>query len=99
MPLIYFQDAELLRLIRSQKKEGAEALYDQYARVLGLAIFRIIQNRRQTENLLEEALVFIWNKTAQYTEQDKPLLTWTLEITKGIAKKKSAEAAIATGIN
>ena len=87
MPLILLNDSELLLLIRSRSRAGAEALYDQYAKVLSLAIYRIVQQKDLTDIILEKAICKIWDNAAQYNEQEQLLLTWMLAITKRLAKE------------
>ncbi|TSJ35884.1 hypothetical protein FO440_23470 [Mucilaginibacter corticis] len=76
---------ELLKLIRAKSRVGAEGLYDQYAVVLRLAIFRITGDRDLSNIVLEKTLHKIWDSAALYNEQETPLLTWMLVIAKGLA--------------
>lgn len=85
MPQLLLNSNELLLLIRTKTRPGAEALYDQYARVLGLTIFRIVQRKEITDMLLEKTIHQIWDTIDQYNEQELPMLTWMLAIAKGIA--------------
>jgi DNA-directed RNA polymerase specialized sigma24 family protein len=82
---------ELLQLIRAKSRAGAEALYDQYALVLRLAIFRIVQQRELTDTVLEKTIFKIWDTIRLYN-QDLPLLTWMLAIAKGLAKEYSTDS-------
>lgn len=88
MPQALLSPAELLLLIRSKTRAGAEALYDQYSAVLGLAIFRIVQERVLSDPLLEKTILQIWDTADQYNEQQSPLLTWMLAIAKSLARQQ-----------
>lgn len=85
MPLTLPDQPEFLQMIRSRSRSGAEALYDQYAKVLGLAIFRIVQQRELTGIILEKTICKIWDNADLYNEQEMPLLTWMLAIAKRLA--------------
>ena len=87
MPLHLLNDPALLLLIRSRSRAGAEALYDQYAKILSLAIFRIVRQKELTDVILEKTICKIWDTAAQYNEQEEPLLTWMLAIAKGLVKE------------
>jgi DNA-directed RNA polymerase specialized sigma24 family protein len=78
---------ELLNLIRAKRTTGAEGLYDQYAAVLRLAIYRIVQQKELTDTLLEQTILKIWDTAALYNEQEVPLLTWMLAIAKSLARE------------
>lgn len=82
---IILSNKNLLQSIRAKSRVGAEALYDQYAKVLGLAIFHIVHDRDLTNTLLEQTIHEIWDEAALYNEQQVSLLPWMLRIAKKIA--------------
>ena len=82
-----FSDAEMVKLIQSQSKAGAEALYDQYKPVLFLTIIRIVCRKDAAEIILEKSFVQIRATIALFDEQEKPLLTWMLNIAKKAAQE------------
>jgi len=79
----------MVKLVRSQSKAGAEALYDQYSPVLFLAIIRICQ-KATAEIILEKTFVQIWNTIDLFDEQEKPLLAWILSIAKTAARESES---------
>ena len=81
---------ELLQQIQAKSRVGAEALYDQYAKVLRLTIFRVLPDVEQTDVILEKTIHHIWNNAAQYNEQQAPLLAWMLGIAKNLASQQMA---------
>lgn len=87
MPLHLLNDPALLPLIRSRSRTGAELLYDQYAKVLSLAIYRMVRQKELTDVILEKTICKIWDTAEHYNEQEQPLLTWMLAIAKGLAKE------------
>ena len=90
MPLTLLDQSELLQLIRSRSRVGAEVLYDQYAKVLSLAIFHIVKQNVLTNMVLEKAICQIWDTADQYNEQELPFLPWMLGIARTLAKENIA---------
>jgi hypothetical protein len=62
-------------------------LYDCYAMVLRLAIFRILQQMSLTDAVLEKTICKIWDTSVLYKEHELPLLTWMLAIAKGLGRE------------
>ncbi|TSJ44506.1 hypothetical protein FO440_10105 [Mucilaginibacter corticis] len=89
MASILLSNDNLLKAIRAKSRVGAEALYDQYAKVLSLAIFRIVRDRELTDTLLEETFHQIWDDAVQYNEHETPLLAWMLGIAKNLALQQT----------
>jgi DNA-directed RNA polymerase specialized sigma24 family protein len=80
-------ETELLKLIRSKDRCGAEALYDGYSKVLALAIFRIARNKTQTDDLLEKTFVRIWRDIDLYNEHVERFLPWMLTVARTLASE------------
>jgi hypothetical protein len=87
MPASVLNNYELLQLLRSHSSIGAEALYDQYAKILGLAIFRIVGQKELTHLILEKTICKIWDTAVLYNEQETSLLNWMLTTAKTLAKE------------
>jgi DNA-directed RNA polymerase specialized sigma24 family protein len=79
-------DTLLVEMIKAKKREGAEALFDQYAKVLSLVLFRKTGNSAKTDDMLEKCFVTIWLTIDQYNEQaNTSLLTWMIAVAKNTA--------------
>jgi DNA-directed RNA polymerase specialized sigma24 family protein len=78
---------ELVRLIGLKSRKGAEALYDQYAAALLLAIFRIVPQKEKAEMILEKTYVWIWLNIDQYNEQEKSFLAWMIATGRSFAQE------------
>lgn len=81
-------EAELIELIRSKSRFGAELLYDLYANVLLLAIYRLIPEKEAAETILQQTFMEVWNSLEQYLQQKEQLLAWLLRI----ARRKAQDA-------
>jgi DNA-directed RNA polymerase specialized sigma24 family protein len=87
-------DAELVQMIRSRSRKGAEALYDGYANVLLLVIIRVYPQKEIAENVLEDTFVKIWNSVDLYSMQDGSFLSWMIAIAKKTAKENSKSSIL-----
>ena len=59
--------------------------YDRYSAALYGAIFRIVKAEEEAEDVLQEALVKIWNAFATYDPSKGRLFTWVLNICRNLS--------------
>jgi RNA polymerase sigma-70 factor, ECF subfamily len=78
-------EQELIALLQSRNEKGLRVLYDHYAAALYGVIFRIINDKETSEDLLQETFVKIWNNAAQYDPSKGRLYTWMLNIARNNA--------------
>lgn len=77
---------EELVLGLQQKDQGAFSyLYDNYAAALNAVIFRLVNDRTLSEDILQEAFVKIWNNFNSYDKSKGRLFTWMMNLTKNLA--------------
>ncbi len=68
-----------------QKDQQAFAyLYDNYAAALNAVVFRMVENKELSEDILQEAFVKIWNNFASYDKSKGRLFTWMLNLTRNL---------------
>lgn len=79
-------DAELVRLISLKSRVGAEALYDGYAKVLMLVIFRFVPERKLAADILEGTILKAWNTIDDYSFEKEKFLNWIIRIARDLAK-------------
>jgi hypothetical protein len=94
MSKLSIPEGELVNLIKLRKHIGAEALFDTYAKILSLTIFRIVQDKKKTNDLLEKAFVRIWQTIDLCNEQEKTLVSWLLSVAKELASELQASEVI-----
>lgn len=71
-------DADLLAGIARQQMTDFSELYDRYAdRLFGLAI-KILQNRTQAEDVIQDVFTNVWKKAATYRPQRGNVLGWLM---------------------
>ncbi len=73
-------DVALLRLIGTRDGAALEALYDRHHRVaMGLAM-RLLQNRQEAEDVVQEAFLTVWRRASTYHEERGSVRNWLLSI-------------------
>jgi RNA polymerase sigma-70 factor (ECF subfamily) len=80
-------NAELLRRIAAQDREALAELYDTAAALLFSVSFRILGDAHETEEVIQEVFLQIWNKASTYDPALGTPLHWTL----GIARNRSID--------
>ena len=59
-------------------------LYDHYAPALNAVIYRMVENRELSEDILQEAFVKIWNNFNSYDKTKGRLFTWMINLTRNL---------------
>jgi RNA polymerase sigma factor (sigma-70 family) len=59
-------------------------LYDHYAPALNAVIYRLVEDRELSEDILQEAFVKIWNNFASYDKTKGRLFTWMINLTRNL---------------
>ena len=80
----YHQD-ELIILIRAQNQKAFAYLYDNYSKALFGVIDSIINNQEESEDVLQNTFLKIWNNFDSYDASKGRLYTWMLNIARNLA--------------
>ena len=78
-------DSHLLQLVAAGDHDSLDELHRRYSGVLLATAFRVLNNARDAEEVVQEAFVQIWEKAGVYdAERGKPL-TWAMTLTRNKA--------------
>ena len=78
-------DTVLLQRVAAGDHESLDELHRRYSGVLLATAFRVLNNARDAEEVVQEAFVQIWEKAGVYdVERGKPL-TWAMTLTRNKA--------------
>ena len=78
-------DTALLQLVAAGDHDSLDELHRRYSGVLLATAFRVLNNSRDAEEVVQEAFVQIWEKAGVYdSERGKPL-TWAMTLTRNKA--------------
>ena len=88
-------DVELLKAVAAPRDEAAEAalgqLYDRYRLILFGVLIRILNNREEAEDVLQEVFLQVWRRAADFDPNRGRPFTWlvTLARSRGIDRLRS----------
>lgn len=78
-------DVELLREIGAGNREAFARFYDQYARLLFSIAFKILNDSKEAEDVLQEVFLQIWDKSGQYDSHLGKPVSWAVTLTRNKA--------------
>ena len=76
---------DLIKLLQQGDNEGYGKLYDNYAAMLFGIICRIVSEKEDAENLLQDCFVKIWRNIGQYDAVKGRFATWLINIARNTA--------------
>lgn len=78
-------DAALLARVGAREREALAELHQRYSGVLLSTAFRILNNSKDAEDVLQEVFVQIWDKAAIFDVRRGKPLTWAMTLTRNKA--------------
>ncbi len=79
-----YSEEELIHLLKNRDKTAFSYLYDNYSGALFGVIFKIVEDRELSEDILQEAFVKIWKNFSNYDSVKGRLFTWMINITRNL---------------
>jgi RNA polymerase sigma-70 factor (ECF subfamily) len=70
----------LLKELQKKDDSSFNILYENYSKSLYGVIYNLIRNKEESEDVLQEVFVKIWNNIDSYNESKGRLYTWMLNI-------------------
>lgn len=84
LKITYHQD-ELIVLIKERNQKAFAYLYDNYSKALFGVINNIVHDQEESEDILQNTFVKIWNNFDSYDAAKGRLYTWMLNISRNMA--------------
>jgi RNA polymerase sigma-70 factor, ECF subfamily len=78
-------DEDLLRAIALGDEESLAFLYDRYKTILFSIIFRILNNRAEAEDILQDTFFQVWQKAGNFDESRGRGFTWLVTLARSRA--------------
>ncbi len=78
-------DEELMSLITRRDTAAFEHLYDRYAPVILGTVIKIVQNRAEGEEILQEAFWRVWNQADTFDAEKGAFRSWVFSIARRLA--------------
>ncbi len=87
-------DEQLMEALVKEQSFGLEILFDRYAGVVKAVIYKTLNNEAETEDLLSEVFLEVWNQAAKYSAKKGKPLGWMVTIARrrAIDKLRSRSA-------
>jgi RNA polymerase sigma-70 factor (ECF subfamily) len=87
-------DTELLKAIAAKDEAALALLYDRYRVILFGLLMRILNNREEAEDVLQEVFLQVWRKARDFDEKRGRPFTWlvTLGRSRGIDRLRTLSA-------
>ena len=87
-------DVELLKAIAARDEAALAQLYDRYRVILFGLLMRILNNREEAEDVLQETFLQVWRRAADFDENRGRPFTWlvTLARSRGIDRLRALAA-------
>jgi len=84
-------DVELLKAIAAKDEAALAQIYDRYRVILFGLLVRILNNREEAEDVLQEVFLQVWRRAADFDETRGRPFTWlvTLARSRGIDRLRS----------
>ena len=78
-------DNDLLRAVSRGDETALAAIYDRYRLILFGLILRILHDRQEAEDCLQEAFLQVWRRAADFDESRGRAFTWLVTIARSRA--------------
>lgn len=87
-------DVELLKAVARKDESALARLYDRYRHILFGLMMRILNNREEAEDVLQEVVIQVWRRAADFDERRGRPFTWlvTLARSRAIDRLRSLTA-------
>jgi DNA-directed RNA polymerase specialized sigma24 family protein len=84
-------EKELITALKNRTKEGAAALYDQYAVMIYKVIRCNIKDEALAGQVLEHVFHKLWNSFDEFEDQSYRLSIWIMGVTRALSKVSYTE--------
>jgi RNA polymerase sigma-70 factor (ECF subfamily) len=79
------QDAALIARIRTGDRTAFMGFYDRFSPLLFSVAARVLGDRKEAEDVLQEVMLVIWNKSGEYDPQLGTLSSWAVALVRNKA--------------
>jgi RNA polymerase sigma-70 factor, ECF subfamily len=79
------QDTALIERIRNGDRLAFMSFYDRFSPLLFSVAVRVLADRKEAEDVLQEVMLLIWNKSSEYDPALGTLSAWSVTLTRNKA--------------
>jgi RNA polymerase sigma-70 factor (ECF subfamily) len=88
-----YSDSDLLHAVARGDEAALAAIYDRYRLILFGLILRILHDRAEAEDVLQEAFLQVWRRAGDFDETRGRAFTWLVTIARSRALDRLRSAA------
>src|SRR5207247_3106124 len=78
-------DSDLLNAVARHDEAALAAVYDRYKIILFSLIFRILHDRQEAEDVLQEVFIQVWRRAGDFNEARGRAFTWLVTLARSRA--------------
>src|ERR1700761_4937262 len=75
-------DEMVMEMIQKRDQQAISLLHDRYASTLKALIMRVLHNDAESEDMLQEIFLEIWDRAASYDSHKGKALGWIITLTR-----------------
>lgn len=75
-------DQELIALVKKRDKAAFRQVYSRFSQIVFNLAYRILKDREEAEEVVQEIFLQIWNKADSYDSDRGALSTWIINISR-----------------
>ena len=79
------EDLALLERVQRRDEQALAKLYDRYANLLYSLARRIVSAQGESEDILQEVFLLVWNKSGSYVKERGTVYSWITTLTRNKA--------------
>ncbi len=79
-----YSEEELVFALQQHDQQAFSYLYDNYSGALFGLIYKMVNDKELSEDILQETFVKIWNNFSNYDSKKGRLFTWLLNLTRNL---------------
>ena len=79
------EEVNILHRIANKDEKALEELYDRYDKVLYSLIYRIVKNKNEVEEIMQDLFLKIWENAYQYDPSKGSLSSWLITLSRNMS--------------
>ncbi|MFT6880201.1 MAG: RNA polymerase sigma-70 factor (ECF subfamily) [Arcticibacterium sp.] len=81
---ITLEESKLLKMLKERSTAGFDILYQNYSNAIYGIIIRMLRDEDESQDMLQEVFLKIWNKIDSYDRNKGKLFTWMANLTRNL---------------
>lgn len=83
--ILYNSELDLVNALKRKEKSALEYLYNNYSKAVFGIIFKILNSKELSEEILQDVFLKVWNNISTYDSSKGRLYTWLVRIAQNLS--------------